>query len=582
LSVDSRQVLQTASLLGDQASIERIQKVLELPSHRILAAVEELNRAVMLKSASGVLSEQHSDNLQPRHDLLCSAALKTVAAPMLTFLHRRAADVIESELSGTGTPIALLWACATHRDAGGDRNKALTVSLACAEHLLEVGLVAESVGAFQKSLEYCANDEQRLRVLPRLASAAQLNGAWDQTKDALRTCIRIASTADPAIAHNEFELTLFAVRLQSDLNSSPLLDDLMPCVTCGTASAEHRVRAAILALKIATDFGPPETLDTIFESVRPLLGDPQIQDAWRLELLTIYRTSRRHDAVPITELNSFADAAHVVGGELAYASALLTASSACRISGRYDEALQFIAKAYEIARGKKRWSVVYRLHFHETRVHIAAENYAEAARTLERAATFSVSPDHFTATDLLTYGVRLAIQRGDFLTAQKLFSELAPISSDFSRRRRAHTLALSLRIRLMSGVRSRGNEVRKLVDQLGIESAPIRALGGCDFEAYSLYLGLAAIGEEARARQMLADYVRQERQSDAPLPVAIRDALDQRDVKKPGTRNHEPLRNNDQLRRNELVAAARVLESSHVLAPSADHIPSVGSETGSG
>src|SRR2546423_1527476 len=439
ISADSRQVLQTASVLGHHASIERIQKVLDLPSHRILGAVEELSGAVMLKSGPEIPSDAHSAHLQPRHALLCSAALKTLAAPMLAFLHRRAADVIESELSIAGTPIALLWSCASHRDAAGDRNKALTVSLACAEHLLDVGLVADSVGAFKKSLEYCANDAQRLRVLPRLASAAQLSGAWDETKEALRTCIRIASKGDPGIAHNEFELTLFAVRMQSDLNFSPLLEDLMPCVTCGTASAEHRVRAAILALKIAADFGPPETLDTIFESVRPLLDDPQVHDAWRLELLTIYRTTRRHDAVPITELNTFAEAARLVGGELAYANALLTASSACRISGRYDEALQFLAKAYELAREKQRWSVIYRLHLQESRVHIAAERYDDAAKSLERAAACSVPPDHFTATDLQTYAVRLAIHRGDVSTAQRPLSELPPILMGFSTRRRAHT-----------------------------------------------------------------------------------------------------------------------------------------------
>jgi hypothetical protein len=522
LGRDSRQVLQAASVLGDHASIERIQKVLDIPSHRLLTAVEELSAAVMLK-ANNQDPGNGCDYLQPRHDLLCSAVLKPLATPALAFFHRRAADVIESEFAGVSMPIGLLWACATHRDAAGDHNKALAVSLACAEHLLDVGLVADSVGAFQKSLEYCASDDTRLRVLPRLAHAAQVNGDWNKATDALRACIRLASKIEPESGHSDFELTLFGVRHQSDLNFAALLQDLMPCVTCNTASPDHRVRAAILALKIATDFGPPDTLDTIFESVQSLLDDQRVESAWGLELLIIYRTTRRHEAVPIGELQALADNARRVGGEAAYASALWTASSACRITGRYNDAHEFLNRAYALAREKKRWSLLYRLHVVEIRLHFSEENYDAAAETLQRATTYSVPPDDFTRTDLLAYAVRLALQRGELVNAKKLFDDLGPISNEHSPRRRAHSFALLVRIKLMDFVD--GEELRSLVNQLSVESGRVRALGGHDFEAYSLYLGLTAIGEDGAAKKMLTEYVLNERQAGCPLPTCMRDAL---------------------------------------------------------
>src|SRR5205085_1352279 len=151
-----------------------------------LAAIEELSQAAMLSTPpeAGDIAVTH---LRPRHDLLSSAALGRLAPVSLAFLHRRSADVIEAEFAEHTMPTALLWACASHRDCAGDREKALTVSLACAEHVLDVGLAGEAAAAFEKSLQYCETDEQRLRALPRLAFAAQLNGEWNRTKQALRS-----------------------------------------------------------------------------------------------------------------------------------------------------------------------------------------------------------------------------------------------------------------------------------------------------------------------------------------------------------------------------------------------------------
>src|SRR5258705_9931624 len=223
--------------------------------------------------------DQRGD-LQPRHDLLSLAAVQRLADISLRFMHRRVAEVLESESAQATVPTTLLWACANHRHCAGDREKALTLSISCAEHLLDVGLAGDAAIAFEKSLDYCATDEQRLEVLPRLAFASQLNGEWETAKEVLRSCIRLTGKAGTEVnRHNEYELRLFAARHQSAFDFSPLLADIMPCIESGDASPSHRVHAAIIALKIATDIGPAESLDTIYASVAPTLANGDVAES---------------------------------------------------------------------------------------------------------------------------------------------------------------------------------------------------------------------------------------------------------------------------------------------------------------
>lgn len=182
--------------------------------------------------------------------------------------------------------------------------------MACAEHLLDLGLAEGAAAAFHKSLDYCGTDGERLNVLPRLAFCYQLGGEWERSKEVLRLCIRLAGNADPSLnGHNDFELRLFAARHQSALDFSSLLADIVPCVESADASPAHRVKAAILALKIATDIGPMQALDSIYACVEPLLDNDEVSETARLELKTIYRTTRGHEIIPLQELRRFTESA---------------------------------------------------------------------------------------------------------------------------------------------------------------------------------------------------------------------------------------------------------------------------------
>jgi DNA-binding SARP family transcriptional activator/tetratricopeptide (TPR) repeat protein len=527
LSEEALQVLQTCAVLSDQATLDRVERILEYPPHQLLAAVGELTRAAMLSSPNEG-KDVAPVQIQPRHDFLASAAISRLPAVSLAFIHRRSADVLETDIAQATMPATVLWACARHRHHAGERQKALSLSMACAEHLVDLGLAEGAAVAFHKSLDYCATDEQRLDVLPRLAFCYQLNGEWERSKEVLRSCIRLAGKVNPlSSGHNEFELLLFTARHQSALDFSALLGDIIPCVESVDASPVHRVHAAILALKIATDVGPPESLDAIYEHVKPFLANEEVGETARLELETIYRTTRGHEIIPLQTLQRFAESALQTGGELAYSNALLTASAACRNSARYEEGLAFVARAFEQEQANKSEARLSRLLVAELRLHVAAGAFAAAESTLDRLMECSISPDDdFAHSELQSFRARIALEKGDIAKASGVFSEVQAIPRTYSPRRRANALALRLRIRLHQGATK--EELRLLVVELETEHLRVRGFGGHDFEAHALYLGLCAIGESNRAVRLVGEYVDNHRGSNWPLPDYIRQIVDAR------------------------------------------------------
>src|SRR6266550_973709 len=78
LTPQALQVLQTCAVLGDSATIGRVERVLEYPSHQLLSAIQELSNAAMLGAQTAV-SEAGACQLQPRHDFLSSAATGRLA-----------------------------------------------------------------------------------------------------------------------------------------------------------------------------------------------------------------------------------------------------------------------------------------------------------------------------------------------------------------------------------------------------------------------------------------------------------------------------------------------------------------------
>jgi DNA-binding SARP family transcriptional activator len=520
LSNDALRILQTCAILNDYATLDRVERVLEYATHQLLSAVDELSSAAMIQSPSDK-AELYGTQLQPKHDFLASAAVSRLPPMALAYLHRRCADVLETELVGKTASAALLWACATHRHQAGDHSRAIALRISCAEHLLKVGLSRDACLAYEKTVEYCSTDSERLSVLSRMASALELDGEWTRSIQTLVVCQALLTKIESAPnGHNEFELLMLDTRHRSALDFANLLDATLACVNCEAASPRHRVGAAVLALKLAVDFGRTDYLEAIYRKISAFLGTADVSELNSAQVEVIYRTMLSDRPVPIEQLRELADIARRTEGELGYSSALLMVISACRLSGRYEDGLRFVADALDHAEVHRLGSRRREILLQKILLHTRAGAFEEAKTVLdELRSCASTSDSAKERNELNTLETRLAIERGDFALAATAFAKIDPPSVEYSVTRRGFYLALELRIRLSRG--ETGTLIQSLVAQLEVTYTQMLTSGSQEFECYALYMGFCALGQNRRALDILRRHIEHRRNDWPVLPMII-------------------------------------------------------------
>ncbi|MDP9201254.1 MAG: AAA family ATPase [Gemmatimonadota bacterium] len=524
LSPAALQLLQVCAVFGDDSTLERVEEVLEYKPHELLTAVQELSMAGMLISPNESCGRS-SIALGSRHDLLSSAALANLTPPARSFLHRRVGIVLEEELSDERMPTAALWACAFHWHNAGNRERALTLVRSCAEHLLEVGLPRDACDAFQRALDYCNTDEQRLSLSSRLVIALQMDGEWERSKEVIRNCRRLRARLSPGDdSHNDFEIALFDACRRTSLDSAELLRDVVPCVMCKDATANHRVRAASLALKLATEI-QPGLMDTLYAEIEPLLAREEVNRVTRFEVEMVYQTIRGDPEKGVTAAQQFVAESQLTADPATFSRALINAANSCRVAGREEDAKTLMLRALEHASANRLAGRVRAVMSSIVQLHLASGDFALAREMLDRSRGHSISRDDIPArTEEWFLRARVALEEGDFNEAAGAFSQIGELSPNSNLMRRAAYLALGIHIRVKQG-EFNGN-FRHWVEELEGIHLITRETGLQDFETYSLFLGIRALSEEDRALHLLRDYIYKFRREPWPPPRFITTVLE--------------------------------------------------------
>jgi hypothetical protein len=325
-------------------------------------------------------------------------------------------------------------------------------------------------------------------------------------------------------SHSHFELLLFQARHRSSLDFVTLLDDIMPCVESHDASPAHRVGAAVIALKIASDVGPARKLDAIYAAVQPFLSNEEIDFVLRFEAELIYQTMRGEREVSLEDMKTFVQASREAYGEIGYSHALVAVASACRISGRDRDCIEFLKTAMEHAEAHKMRTRIPAIILAQIRVHVLAEDFVSARAAISRGKLYEIPvDDQVTRPEWQFYEARVALEDSTLEEAERAASVIEIVPATNAVARRAGCLAVVLRIRLRQ--RATLEIIKSLVGDLESAHMITRDIGAQDFEVQSLYLGLCAVGEDAKARRLLGEYVRHLRRSKRPLANPLRQLL---------------------------------------------------------
>lgn len=513
LSAVSKQLLQACALLAEHSNFQRLEHLLELPTHELLSGLEELSAAGMLRL--GTSADPAHQSLQVRHDLLATVAVNGLTPASRAFLHRRCGLVLEREVLGSSISISLLRACAFHWRGAGDTKRAYELAIKCASYLLEIGLAVDATAALEGVLSFCSTTEQQLEVLNRIVQAQRLAR---ESISLLETIARIRALQESRRItdhHDELEITEFEARRTTEREIAPLFSRTQRCIYSKDLHASHRVSVAAVALKLATSLGELAEIERIFVEIMPLVGDPTVDPRSRLQVQVIYNTMCGDFREAVRFAKERIALERTTGAALQLSNAMTDLAFVLRRAGPEEEIPAVLEEAYELATSRK--------------LYAAARDYAErlaaflidtgrpgAEPWMERAReSHGEAPETHNVFSANLYCARVALGENRVEEAERIVNESLPW--DWLAHRhgwRAAAIAVRLRVKMaksLSAVNLQSDiaELQSLYDRTS-------KLGGQDYEVTALCAALAYVGEVSRAREYLADYLAVKRRDLVP------------------------------------------------------------------
>jgi len=539
ISLEATQLLQACAILGENANLERLDQVLELPSHQMLEALEELTSTGMVRS--GTAREGEEKILQVRHDLLANAALARLNPVSSRFIHRRCGVVLEREVLGPSISVSLLRACAFHWQQAGDGKRAYDLSMKCASYLLEIGLAADASAALEGVLTFCATNEQQIQVLLRIVEAHRLARDSAALLSTIRRVRALQNADHGKECHDDLEITeLEALRISAPTVGSVFSRTLV-CIYNPQLNPAHRVRVAVVALKLATSLTDLAEIERIHLELRDLLADDTIDLRSRLQVQVIYHTmvGDLNEAVRFAKERIAMERRN--GSWLQLSNAIMDLAFVFRRTGSQAEVPRVLSEAYQIATSRKLFAVA-----REYAVRLAdflLESDRSAAEIwLSRADQSHGEPDQLqTACSATAVKARLALIDNRLADAERVVKEFP-----WDRLADRHTwraAAIALRLRVHIAQRRPPDSVLRDVEELRDLYIRTSIVGGQDYEVSSLCRALNYVGDFTNAQRLLTDYVSNRRREVAPFSQDLRETLSivggmattSVDVSEPGT-----------------------------------------------
>lgn len=508
-------MLKTCAVMGKNSTLNRLERFLDYAPYDLFVALEELGTAGMLTTER---DEDGSGNNRVlcRHDVLAQSVLAKTFPASLEWLHRRAGDLLEAELEGPNSA-SLLWDCAGHWHAAGNSVRAVELGRSCIGHLLEIGLAHDSADACKRTLAFCTREEDKLQILSTLAIVLHLTRSWPelfQVIDAIRAHHAPTESEPP---RDDLELLRLDAEWHAYRDWRATMESAMRWAIDSAASPQHRVRAAIIALKIGTNLGDLAMISDIYVAVAPVLNDSEVTRIDQLTLRMIYHAVCGDHSEAACEARALLDHVRAEPSEVRYLCARLNCATAlCRVDESADGERAYI-EAYEIALNLRVFTMAGEISQHLIKTYLAAGRMPEAETWAHRYMGLQRPQTEFWHQRPLRLSLaQIELWRGNPESAAHLLQNGAePLWEDPVPLFRSIALATKLEVELSR--RSPTSVVADLVVQMEVLTRELRHLGPQDIGMLALYRGMRYIGRVNEAEAMLLIYVNHDRRDRSPL-----------------------------------------------------------------
>ncbi len=498
--------LQACAVLGKAATFERLELVLEHKRHDLVDSVARLSEHGLVATGGY--------GIPCRHDLIAQAALSRLADPTRQLLHRCAAEVLQAEIERSQSA-ALLWDCAQQWLEAGEPERAFNLVRSCAAQLVEVGLPTEAAEVYERALDLCETDEQRLEMLGHRVAALRSAGHWHKAREVMPEFLELRLRIRPwESRHSDEELSLLEARWRTDDALPPLLLAAESCSHDRNAPLAHRLRAAGLALVFADNLCDGVAAERIYRMSEDLRASQTAELAARLRVNMIYHNAYGDINTAVAAAEALIALMRERNDAMGLASSLRNSTTPFRTAGLIDEAFVSAIEAYQVAIRWQMASAAANAADILATLNISISDVPHATEWYERARYWAERMEESAADiSICRVGARIALLNGDTPAARSLANlHRDMLGTDQVSRRRTEGYAIFVACLLAEG------HVDLEPDLLAEYEAALNItlpFGGQDFAAHTLYLAHKRAGASQRASDLAQNFavLRRERSS---------------------------------------------------------------------
>ena len=522
LDSDALQVLQACALLENNASLQRVEAALQYEPYRLLSAINSLGSVGMI-----VFEPEESDGggqrrISSKHDLLSNVALDRLSTPGRAYLHRRIGTVLEQEVN-EHYPTAILWDCAKHWRLAGDSQRALSLALSCASHLMEVGLSKEALDVYERCIPFCRSDLQRLEVLEREAVALYRGSDWQRLRHTATLARAVKSRVYPdASGHDDLELMDLRAQWQS-LQWDEIASKAIQCLERTDAHPRHRVEGGIMAMMLlGFSHDAESTIETSHLTISNLIKRHGLGAALHHQAEMVYHTGFGVLQDGVAAARQLI-AAHQAQGEIAELfRSYCNSSVTLRVAGLFDEAEKNLRSGLELAEKYGLDLSMIRVLPMLANMELERGNIEAARNWHSRLSSLTIdSANRFGQLEAGGIGARLALLDGDGGEALRRWPlSRAEAHADSIPHRRAYNCALQIGIDLATAGKPHWETLTILVEAYQRSKRGFHQA----FNISIIYAAFERIGERNKSDEIFQDYVANHRREPWPVPRHLIDS----------------------------------------------------------
>jgi len=507
-------VLQVCGVLGKNASLERIHHILDYPAHQLLDAIDELHAAGILESDASLAWASHH--------LVIDAAHRRLTAGAKRALQWKTAATLEQEIDSTASA-SLLWDCTSHWQAAGEVDRAMSLAMARAAYLLNLGLPREAAEIYERLLELDGSEERQEQVLGHLQHALTASSQWTKLLRVLDRLESLHERAGRHCHHSELELVRIYAHWITNGDLQSLGAQAAACVVSEGLPIAHRVEAASLALALAWSAGDQVRFRLVSNAIRPFLGSVHVPEATRAHVELIMHTLSQQIEESVDAARRLIALERVEGNSIRLARALRHASNAFIQAGMVEETISALLEAIGIHEQNQSLGQAISTAVTLGQHYLNLGDLALGREWYARALKWHRGSDDSQPWDALSFlGARIALLEGAPAEARRRFGRsFEHIRDDHLPLRRIEALSIWVRIQLADGA-------RPAPEALELLQRDLHALSWThdrDYDFHTLYLALCEMDREPEAGRLIINYVTRLRRWRTPLYFELATAI---------------------------------------------------------